>query len=142
MVETRRFPATPSDMHNQTLGSLQVTPNAGLITGYRTLFLTEHNLHSEVHCIPEQAHKSNSKHKCQGKPETKVDKHHGNQHAKFSNQGPDQTDDTWPDQRARFGVRGRAVSSSQPKTSRHETSPTSTDNQFVTLDGVASLTSS
>ena len=54
------------------------------------------------------------------KPESKVDKHHGNQTRQVSNQGPDQTDDTWPDQRARFGVRGRAVSSSQPKASRHE----------------------
>ena len=73
--------------------------------------------------------------------ETKVDKHYSNQTRQVSNQGPDQTDDTWPDQRTSTRVRSRAVSSSQPKASRYETSPTSTDNQLVTLGSVASLTS-
>jgi hypothetical protein len=63
MVKSRRIPTTRQ----------YAQPNAGCITGYRTLSLTEHKLHSEVHDSPEQAHQTNSKRNCQGKPEAKVD---------------------------------------------------------------------
>ena len=74
MVESRRIPTT-RQYAQPNAGVIAGTPNAGCITGYRTLSLTEHKLHSEVHDSPEQAHQTNSKRNCQGKPEAKVDNH-------------------------------------------------------------------
>ena len=85
---------------------------------------------------------SNSKRKCRGKPEARIDKHYGNQHAKFLNQGPDQQTTHGQINGQDHEYDAEQLSSSQPKTSRHETSLTSTDTRFVTLASVASLSSS